>query len=77
MSIWASVCKWGARELGDCLNDSGYSSDDIVSARFEALNMSRQATFSIVYKDDNEEAGFGHGLIYVWLENSGALTASF
>ena len=77
MSIWAKVCKWGIAELGECLNDSGYSSDDIVSARFEALNFARQATFSIVYRDDNEMTGFGEGLIYVHLGDNGALTAGY
>jgi hypothetical protein len=77
MSVWFDVCKWGASELGECLNHSGYSSDDIVSAKFESLNHSRQAVFSIKFKNEETDTGLEESNVYVWLNSNGVLAASF
>lgn len=77
MSVWFDVCKWGASELGECLNYSGYSSDDLISAKFEALNHSRQAIFSILVRSDDTESGIEESNVYVWLNSNGVLAASF
>lgn len=77
MSVWSDVCRWGAKELGECLNDSGYSSDDLISAKFEALNDSCNAVFSIIYRSDDTESGTDEGRVFVWLNSSGVLSADF
>ncbi len=65
---------WDRQDLVDLLQDSGYGSDDITSAKYHATNSSGQAVFTIGYDDIEGEACIGR--VYVSIKN-GRLVAEF
>lgn len=70
----SDLTKWSVTELVDLLAESGYNSDDIISAEYYSMNCSGEAVFKIKYED--LEGEIGEGKVYVGLK-VGKLTAEF
>lgn len=70
------LSKWTLVDLKKTLLESGYLSDDIITAKFSHVNPQRTAVFTITYKDYNT-GEIDQGNVYVFINQSGKLVADF
>lgn len=68
------LTKWSAKELIDLLAESGYNSDDIISAYYKQTNSSGQVVFNIDY--ENLDGEIESGNVYVFIRD-GKLVADY
>ena len=70
------LSKWTLKDIKKVLLDSGYLSDDIISARFSHVNSNRTAVFNIAFRDLST-GEIDKGNVFVFIDESGKLTADF